>query len=316
MAAITPTSLHQGGRSGPRIERVDPSQRHAALAVLLTGQVAGASSAVDQFLQFTATQRLSLDELWAAYEGDRPMVCVLVVPSAGRTAMTFLSPTLSHAPQSLHVELLRRACRGQDAQHVRLIQGLLDPDQDAQRRVMEDAGFWPLAELVYMQRRADLDPCQIDLSDMDLLLSCWSEDRRVLFARAIEASYAQTQDCPGLLGFRRIEDVIDGHMGMGRFDPETWFVLHRGDEPAGVMLMNEVTHRQSYELVYLGLAPSYRGRGLARSLLRFGLGLVGARGGSSLLLAVDQDNTPALRLYRQEGFTVTGHKTAMLYLHE
>lgn len=316
MAAITPTSLHQEGRSGPRIERVDPSQRHAALAVLLTGQATGASSAVDQFLQFTESQKLLLDELWAAYEGNRPAACVLVVPSAGRTAMTFLSPTLSNASRSLHVELLRWACRGQDAQRVRLIQGLLDPDQRAQREVMEDAGFWRLAELVYMQRRADLEPLQIDLSDMDLLLSPWSQDRRGMFARAIEASYEQTQDCPGLLGLRRIEDVIDGHMGMGRFDPGMWFVLHRGDEPAGVLLMNEVTHRQSYELVYLGLAPAYRGCGLARSLLRYGVGLVGARGGSSLLLAVDQDNTPALRLYRHEGFTVTGHKTAMLYLHE
>ena len=316
MAAITPTNVYPQGRSGPRIERVDPATRDVALAVLLTGSATGSSAAVEQFLQFTEAQKLSLDELWAVFEGDKPVASVLVVPSAGRTAMTFLSPTLSVVSRVLHMELLLRACRGQDPRQVHLIQGLLDPEQHAQRRVMEDAGFFHLADLVYMQRGAERSPAQIDLSDMDLLLSPWSEDWRGLFARAIESSYEQTLDCPGLLGLRRIDDVIDGHMGMGRFDPQMWFVLHRGDEPAGVMLMNEVTHRQAYELVYLGLTPPYRGKGLARRLLRYGLGRVSEKRGTSLLLAVDKENTPALRLYRREGFGVTGYKCAMLYIHD
>jgi ribosomal protein S18 acetylase RimI-like enzyme len=315
MATISPGSMVDSGRAEPVIRRAEPAERREALSVLLTGRSSGSRSAVDQFLQFTQAQRLALDELWAAFRGPSPIAAVLIVPSAGGTAMTFLSPTLSQAPRPLHVELIREACLAQDPDRLRLIQALLDPDQHGQRLALEDAGFEYLAELVYMQRSIRRGEDAVDLlSGMDLELTHWTEQHRELFARAIEASYERTLDCPGLLGRRRIEDVIDGHMGTGRFDPQMWFVLHRAGEPAAVMLLNEVTHRQAYELVYLGLSPVYRGQGLGTRMLRYGVAQVAQRRGASLLLAVDQDNTPAVRLYRREGFTATGHKTALLYV--
>ncbi|MEM6393681.1 MAG: GNAT family N-acetyltransferase [Planctomycetota bacterium] len=69
---------------------------------------------------------------------------------------------------------------------------------------------------------------------------------------------------------------------------------------------------ETYELVYLGVAKRFRGRGLAGRLLRHGMARVHARGGKRLLLAVDDRNEPAVSLYRSLGFRATARKLAMI----
>ena len=66
------------------------------------------------------------------------------------------------------------------------------------------------------------------------------------------------------------------------------------------------------ELVYLGLAPGARGRGLGRQLLRHGLGLLHERRERSVTLAVDSRNTPALSLYESEGFRPAVQRAALI----
>ena len=139
------------------------------------------------------------------------------------------------------------------------------------------------------------------------------------FARAIEASYEQTADCPGLVGLRRIEDIIAGHMAAGQFVPELWLALRRRGEPVGVMLVNELTQGAGFELVYLGIAAPYRGQGLARSLLAYGLGQASVRGRANwgtdnprLHLAVDEANPAARQLYARFGFRASTRKLAMI----
>ena len=82
------------------------------------------------------------------------------------------------------------------------------------------------------------------------------------FVQAIARSYEQTLDCPALSGARDIQDVVEGHKSVGIFDPQLWSVLLRGDEPLGCLLLAEIPARNGIELVYLGLAPAARGRGL------------------------------------------------------
>jgi ribosomal protein S18 acetylase RimI-like enzyme len=65
--------------------------------------------------------------------------------------------------------------------------------------------------------------------------------------------------------------------------------------------MTEVHGREAWEVIYLGLTPGARGRGLGRAVLRHALEL--ARDHVPFLeLAVDLRNTPAVRLYRSAGF--------------
>jgi mycothiol synthase len=56
----------------------------------------------------------------------------------------------------------------------------------------------------------------------------------------------------------------------------------------------------------LGVAPSARGIGLGRALLRQGVRELAARGAGSVLLGVDAANTAAKRLYQASGFRVRG----------
>ena len=157
-----------------------------------------------------------------------------------------------------------------------------------------------------------------------LFRSTYSPATHGLFATTIMETYRDSLDCPGLNGLRDIEDVITGHKSSGEFDPNLWFLLcehgHNGNAdggdpgptPVGVLLLSRVSRMETVELVYLGLVPAARGRGLGELLLKHALALVPAAGRSRLTLAVDAINAPAMRLYYRHGLQRVGARTAMM----
>lgn len=62
------------------------------------------------------------------------------------------------------------------------------------------------------------------------------------------------------------------------------------------------------EILSVAVAASARGRGIARKLLALHLGRLAAHGISAVFLEVDEDNTPARRLYRRAGFHEVGRR--------
>ncbi|MEM1212186.1 MAG: GNAT family N-acetyltransferase [Planctomycetota bacterium] len=298
---------------------------------------------------------------WAASEQLR--AAVMGLPQPGKTAMLFLSPSVGGwagggragvervgaLVRSVSDRLLAESVGGAGAQAlegieadggpIRIVQALLDPGQVLEQEALGVAGFSRLAKLVYMARTLEPDrrAQQLDLSGLQAENEAGSSGWRELgysplthaaFASGVLASYEDTQDCPGLLGLRTIEDVLAGHRATGRFDPSLWRVLMWGDQPAAVMLLAAVGQlgsdatdagsgatrppAETYELVYLGVAKPFRGQGLAGRLLRHGMAVVEARGGRRLLLAVDDRNEPAVSLYRALGFRATARKLAMI----
>jgi len=193
-----------------------------------------------------------------------------------------------------------------------LLQSLFDPRQRLHEEALAQAGWHRLAVLHYMQKKGLPKYRPLRLPDPSIAVTSWDEKHRTLFERAIAASYEQTLDCPGLLGLRRMTDILAGHMAAGQFCPAMWHVLHRDDEPVGVVMVNQVVGQQTAELVYLGLSPAWRGRGLSLPLMEHAMGQAHAAGARSMLLAVDQANAPAIRLYERLGFRVTGEKLAMI----
>jgi ribosomal protein S18 acetylase RimI-like enzyme len=293
--------------------RATPSERDEVLAVLLTGKARAWDPAVGRFVSYARSQGLSLDHLWLAERAGQLLGATLLIPNPGRTAMIFLSP-LTALDVAGAARLVAEACRALDRRRVQLVQALLEPGETIERRALQQAGFDDLAHLTYMQRavsEADDGPAQLTL-ESPVEAAVWSESARGLFQRAVLASYEQTRDCPRLVGLREVDDIIAGHQAVGSFDPRHWLALHAGGEPVGVMLINALPQRESMELVYLGLAPRWRGRGLARRLLAHGLTLTRRAGGREMLLAVDQANAPAMKLYRDTGFTAQAYKHAMI----
>ena len=109
-----------------------------------------------------------------------------------------------------------------------------------------------------------------------------------------------------------MRDVIEGHCATGEFAPHLWHVLLEHDRPIAVLLLNRSIHANAMELVYIGLAPTWRGRGIADLLMRLAIFLSAHDGKRELTLAVDSRNVPAMRLYFRHGFKRVGSRTAMI----
>jgi [ribosomal protein S18]-alanine N-acetyltransferase len=62
------------------------------------------------------------------------------------------------------------------------------------------------------------------------------------------------------------------------------------------------------EILSIAVAASHRGRGLSRQLLLTHLGHLAGRGVRTVLLEVEENNQPALRLYKGAGFSVAGRR--------
>lgn len=253
--------------------------------------------------------------MWMAWRGDRPVAAAGVVPAAGRTAMVFVSPPRDDNGRTTTCDdaatLLRMACAAETSRQVCLFQTLLSSPDGPQRRAVELAGFRFLAQLTYMQRRTLRQPVELALSD-NLTVQTWRPALRDDFTVAIAASYEHTLDCPDLVGMRRVEDVLDGHLAVGEFRDDLWLLLREHGQPAGVMLLSLTDQRHAAELVYLGLRPSLRSRGLGRALLTHGLWRARRAGAEKMLLAVDERNAPALGLYQSLHFVPIARRTAMV----
>jgi [ribosomal protein S18]-alanine N-acetyltransferase len=104
-----------------------------------------------------------------------------------------------------------------------------------------------------------------------------------------------------------MDDVLSAHrLAGGR--PSTWWIAEVDHVPAACVLVND--HTDSAEVVYLGVAPEYRRRGLARCMLDRAARAAAARGLASLTLAVDAANTPAMAAYAAAGFEETDRRIA------
>ncbi len=130
--------------------------------------------------------------------------------------------------------------------------------------------------------------------------------------RALEASYVGSQDCPELWGMRETGDVLDSHLATGQWDPSLWWLIEHGDAPAGVALFNPLGDGVGCELVYVGLAPELRGKGLGARLIAIGTHACARQGLREMTCAVDRRNTPALRLYERWGFREFAEREAFV----
>ncbi len=204
-----------------------------------------------------------------------------------------------------------------------IVQSLLDSGQEYEQQALEAGGLHRLARLVYLQKTLPsvrevprawatnarlidgVDPATVEVVS-------YETDTHELFSAAVLESYEGTLDCPGLLGRRSAEDILAGHRATGIFKPEWWRVVTVAGRPAGVLMLAGVYDDDAFELVYLGVSPAFRRKGLARRLLDEAVAMAVPAGGRKLLLAVDDQNDPAVRLYRQAGFRTLGTKLAMV----
>jgi len=296
--------------------------------------VDASSGSIDQaaarFLASAPDHGIDLDLLWGALgpTGEVADVCLAVL-GAGRTAMLFPSrPGPGEGGDAARTACIQAACTGlagRLGRRVVIAQGLPEPGEPWALTAFRQAGFIHVGDLAYLSR--PLRPADTTAPEAGgpwppgvrirpiRTLSRGSDDRRQL-AAAMERSYEGTLDCPELCGLRETEDVIDSHAATGRWTAALWRLVTIDGRPEGCVLLNPSPALRSVELVYLGLGPDLRGRGLGERLMRDALALAAARrkrdSAESMTCAVDRRNAPALRLYARLGFEESAARVALV----
>ncbi|MFZ9881355.1 MAG: GNAT family N-acetyltransferase [Phycisphaerales bacterium] len=311
-----------------RIERVPPARADEALGALLTSGPAAAA----RFARQAASAGIRLDFMWGVVspEGVYRMA-VLGIPSVGRTAMILASRARSDADvESLGLAIAEAL--GALSDESDLAQSLLEPDRLLDIAACVRGGLQQIAVLDYLERTLPrtgalalppspagwsiepvADASVLDAHDAAAIPTALHEE----LERLLEASYIDTLDCPGLEGMRATSDVLDGHFAIGprrRF----WFFARHEGRALGVCMLNGPVEREgvpagdSAELVYLGLSPEARGKGIARTLLMHGMHACSNARLRTISLAVDSRNGPARKLYASLGFTRVSSRAALV----
>lgn len=186
-------------------------------------------------------------------------------------------------------------------------QCILDPQDTEDRSALERNGFEHLANLMYLHR--DLhDPIPESRSQLTVTTADPDENPQ-RYAEIIEATYEQTQDCPGLNGLRTGLEAVAGHKSTGGYLPNDWYIFRDADHDVGVLILADQPEQDAWEVVYMGIVPQARGRGYGREVVIQALNAAGGSSRGGLLLAVDGNNSPAIRVYESLGFRLFVEKS-------
>lgn len=315
----------------PRVVRVGPDRLGEAVTRLL-GDRAGGPSA-DEFIATAESDGLDLTLMWAALRpaGDLGEVA-LVTPGVGKAASVFVSGAGSESRQQWEARRLATAERaaaltaachwlaGAGAAELgptHLVQTLIEPRDEHLIQPFLDAGFTRLAELGYLRRelpaKGRIAP-PVFPAGVDVVSLAAMDPREGMnsLQRAMERSYIGTLDCPQLCGIREPRDVLESHLAVGDHDPRLWFLVTQDGQPEGCMLLTPCPSQESVELVYVGIGPELRGRGIGAGLITLALSRLGGRRETTLACAVDLANGPALKLYKNAKFRQFASRTAMV----
>jgi mycothiol synthase len=277
--------------------------QQTALTVLYSRLPAGAREAqLAETLAAAARQDFSLEDLLLAEAEGRYIGAVLAVRRAGGAA--FLWPPVVHdgplaaeAAQALLAAVGRRL----DERGIVFMQCLLDPSDVAGRESLEQGAVPYVTDLILLSR-----PLRDELprsNATDLSAESYSTAENSRFAALVASTYEGTLDCPVLASHRTGEESLESHRATGTFHTEAWRIYRRGGVDAGILLLSEHPDRQVWEVAYLGVIPAARGQGIGRAMLCDGLAFAAESGGRAVEIAADAGNLPALRLYRELGFT-------------
>ena len=296
--------------------------RRAASAVLRTADGPADDEAVARLLRYLTDHDSDArrGRLVVAPPDSRVTFAAVPVPLGGGVSLLLCPDVLGEAAAddalaAVSAALLAAADADPD---LRLVQALRPADHDPLAPALLHLGFEPAADLQYMARRVHRPPRDSELLLPDGLAAlAYSAATRGRFGRALELSYAGSLDCPRMQGLRTTDEILDGHRAAGEFRPDWWSVIVPADDsgeadPLAVLILAALPDGGGTELVYVGVSPAARGRGLGATLVRRALAVAAGADGRTITLAADAANWPALRLYERNNFRRLQTRRVML----
>lgn len=226
----------------------------------------------------------------------------------GQTALVYPPRTVS---PEFAVPLAQRMNDELAARRVQLAQASLEVTAEAEAQTLQRAGYQPAATLAYLAADAACGPVSLPDGPLTLRPIPSGQDKRL--ADILQKTYQQSQDTPAVDGLRDLQQVIDGYRQTGAHDRERWFVAQAAGEDVGCLLLTDHPGLQQWELIYMGLAPEARGRGGGLQMVRHAQWMLrSAAPRERLVLAVDEANRPALRVYESAGFRVWDRRRVLI----
>jgi ribosomal protein S18 acetylase RimI-like enzyme len=308
----------------------NPNEIQLAISLILANPARPAlASQVADFINAAPQRRIDVRAAWIVQNSGRTVWAILPVINPGRTCLLLAPSDLPDSSFPAAMVLINEICRTLADGGLHLTQVLLEPQHLRPRRLFTSTGFKEIAELIYLQGHIpkSLQPAPITPQMHWLAYSPKTHD---LFAQTILRTYEDSLDCPALSGLRHIDDILAGHQATGDFDPAAWQLLVEnqqdlssaknqslgsllpGDKPLGVVLLSRIPHTDAMELVYLGLVPEARHRGLGPTLMRHAMHFTLGDQRRKLSLAVDSKNDPALKLYYRSGLQQVATRHALI----
>lgn len=231
-----------------------------------------------------------------------------VQPQAGRVAILHGPMVNGDCPQ-LAANLA--CCSVERAAKLDLtcIQALLPVEYTPQAKALVTAGFQPIAELLYLF----CDVVSWPVADDETVLRFRTASHDEL-AGVVEQTYPGSLDCPALDGLRTMDDILASYRATGSYRPENWQVVSIGSgrdaRDLGCLILADHPTTGQVELVYMGIVAEERGNRWGARLVRQAQRMAQLHGRKRVVLAVDQANIPAVRMYAEAGFITFDHKTA------
>lgn len=297
--------------SNVRIVACPPDQRPEALEVLyqeLPPEIR--AEMIAMVLGDELQGQVDLSGLWIAKRPvrERPIGAILSQRLAGR-AVVLWPPEINPVRDrdAIAAMLIRGVLDASRADGAAIVQAVLDDTATPRNRFDLTRGGLPhVTDLIYMRRDLDIPwkhprrrkPPKLQWRGLD-------EGSEDLFRKTLGATYPGSLDMPELEGARTLDDVMASHRASGRFIPKLWRLgtLENQADPSAILILSPVPDRDAWEVVYLGLVPEARGRGLGAQTLAHARDLALQDGHPEAIdLAVDTRNAPALKLYESTGF--------------
>ncbi len=202
-------------------------------------------------------------------------------------------------------ELIDEYFRKLQAAGIAQVQALVDSKDVAAKLAMLHSSFRQVTTVRHLLFDLRIPFSQTNFSRLasnySLRPACEFTRERV--DQLVDETFQATLDCPDLDGLRTSAEVVGGLLEAKPWDENLpWWVLCQGSTPVGCSFVNP--HPKSiYELAYVGLVPSVRGRGLGRLLVEAAMADCSRHGGEYLATAVDIQNWPACHIYRSLRFS-------------
>lgn len=280
-----------------KIELTPPRLREQALRLMRLGHArtrrlvdAAQAGAIDMEGLFHAQRRETLvGAVWGQRMPGSLAFCWPAALAAGEP---------EHTAELLHAAVNRYL----DAAGIRMAQAMLPLHDVVSAMRLTRAGYEHLVDLDYLVSSREKFPREPPRSPLTMVAG-W-RGRETPLKALIERTYENTLDCAPLDNARSIDDVLNGYRRTGVFRSDWWVIARDKDQDIGCVLLADHPEHNQCELMYLGVTPEQRGRGWGMELAKLAQWIAFQADRERIVLAVDDANWPAQRLYEGAGFDV------------